>query len=84
MSARKELKVEREPEVWAAMYASAAEERTERSQSDVDFNGIAVVARITRLNIDAVCEGENIILCDFWCQKAKRSKGRIGERHCQE
>jgi hypothetical protein len=51
--------------VWAVMYASAAEERTERSQSALGVNGMAVVARITRLRIDAVLKVESIILCAF-------------------
>jgi len=56
------------------MYASAAEERAERSQSALGVNGMAVVARITRLSIDVVLEGESIILCAFWCQRGEEER----------
>ena len=66
------------------MYASAAEERAERSQSIVSVNGIAVVAIITRLSIDAVFEVESIILCYFWCHRGQKSEVKVEGRDCQE
>lgn len=66
--------------LWALMYASAAEERAERSQSALRVNGMAVVARITRLSIDAVLEGESIILCAFWCQRGEDERSEDWRR----